>query len=55
MKLSDEVMLEIVDIFRQGLAEGKDVSDLLRDLDLEFYFTKLSLSTAYKISKGRAV
>jgi hypothetical protein len=34
MKLSKTVLLEIVEIIREGLAEGKDISDGLRQLDL---------------------
>lgn len=35
MKLSNEVMFEIIDIVREGLAEEKDISQMLRDIDLE--------------------
>ena len=35
MKLSKTALLEIVEIIREGLAEGKDISDGLRQLDLE--------------------
>ncbi len=34
MKLSDDVLLEIVDIVRKGIAFGEDISQMLRDLDL---------------------
>ncbi len=34
MKLSKTALLEIVEIIREGLAEGKDISDGLRQLDL---------------------
>lgn len=34
MRLSDEVLLEIVDIVRKGIAFGEDISQMLRDLDL---------------------
>lgn len=34
MKLSPEALLEVVNILRLGLSEGKDVSQMLRDLDL---------------------
>lgn len=65
MKLNDEVLLEIVDIVRIGLVEGKDVSDLLRDLDLDVEKgvaeaasiigsqDHLTLSQGYKARKGR--
>lgn len=66
MKLSEDVLLEIVDIVRTGLTEQKDVSDLLRDLDVDIVTTKLNedgsadkqditLSLAYKARKGRVV
>lgn len=35
MKLSPEALLEIVDIVRQGFVTESDVSQLLRNLDLE--------------------
>ena len=35
MKLADDALIRIIEIFRQGLMEGKDVSDLLRTLELE--------------------
>ena len=34
MKLSDAALLTIMDIFRQGIVEAKDISELLRNLDL---------------------
>lgn len=34
MKFSDEVLLEIVDMVRKGIAFGEDISQHLRDLDL---------------------
>ncbi len=35
MKLADDALIRIIEIFRQGLMEGKDISDLLRELELE--------------------
>ena len=35
MKLADDALIRIIEILRQGLMEGKDISDLLRGLDLE--------------------
>lgn len=35
MKLADESLLQILDIFRKGIIEGCDCSQLLRDLQLE--------------------
>jgi hypothetical protein len=35
MKLADDALIRIIEIFRQGLMEQKDISSLLRELDLE--------------------
>jgi hypothetical protein len=35
MKFADDALIRIIEIFRQGLMEGKDISDLLRGLKLE--------------------
>jgi hypothetical protein len=35
MKLADDALIGIIEIFRQGLMENKDISELLRGLDLE--------------------
>lgn len=35
MKLEKDALLVILDIFRKGLTEGKDISDLLRNLELQ--------------------
>lgn len=35
MKLADDALIRIIEILRQGLMEEKDISQLLRDLDLE--------------------
>ena len=59
MKLGEDVLLEIVEIVRTGLSEGKDISDLLRDMDLDVddsaLVDKLVLSPAYRARKGRVV
>ena len=34
MKLSNAALAEIVDIFREGILEGKDMSSRLREIDL---------------------
>jgi hypothetical protein len=34
MKLGKTALLEIIDIVREGLLEGKDISEKLRELDL---------------------
>lgn len=60
MKLGDDVLVEIVDIVRTGLVEQKDISDLLRELDLEQLTQMddmspriLTLTKEYKARKGR--
>lgn len=55
MKLSEEVLVEIIDIVRQGIAEGKDISELLRAMDLVVTFgeNKIGLSLEYLRTKGR--
>ncbi len=35
MKLADDALIRIIEILRQGLMENKDISQLLRSLDLE--------------------
>jgi hypothetical protein len=35
MKLADDALIRIIEIFRRGLMDNKDVSVLLRELDLE--------------------
>jgi hypothetical protein len=54
MKLSKVALIEIVEIVREGLSEGKDISELLRQLDLApiidicpEHDTVLCLSEAY--------
>lgn len=63
MKLGNDVLIEIVDIVRDGIANGKDVSEALRNLDLTqdvvladtYENQRLVLSNSYKSSKGRVV
>ena len=46
MKLADDALIRIIEILRQGLMENKDISDLLRTLDLEVNSTgKLGVSS----------
>lgn len=59
MKLGDDVLMEIIDIVRTGLSEGRDISDLLREMDLEqpaqvddFSPRVLCLSKEYKDRKS---
>jgi hypothetical protein len=47
MKFSDDVLLEIVDIVRRGIATGTDVSQMLRDLDLEESDGRLVMTAGY--------
>ena len=59
MKLAPEALLEIVNILRTGLAEGKDVSQALRELDLVVDPTDpsqstLALSVGYKAVRAAA-
>lgn len=35
MKLGTDVLLQIVEAVRKGITEGKDISELLRELDVE--------------------
>lgn len=44
MKLADDALIRIIEILRQGLMENKDVSELLRELDLEPRGEKLGVS-----------
>lgn len=60
MKLNEDVLLEIVEAVRIGLVEGKDVSELLRDIDVatdapdtDGLVKTVSLSAGYKARKGR--
>ncbi len=63
MKLGNDVLVEIVDIVRDGIANGKDISQSLRDIDLvqdvvladTYENQKLVLSNSYKSAKGRVV
>lgn len=44
MKLADDALIGIIEILRVALVEAKDVSQLLRSLDLEEREGKLTLS-----------
>ena len=63
MKLGEDVLLEIVDIVRDGIVSGTDVSEKLRQLDLAtsesngsvYASSVLKLSNEYLSSKGRVV
>lgn len=45
MKLNEIVLLEIVDIVRDGITQSKDISQSLRNLDLVFCDETQSLLT----------
>jgi len=60
MKLGEDVLLEIVEIVRTGLVENRDISDMLRDIELEqptqvddMSPRRVCLSREYKERKGR--
>lgn len=54
MKLDKNVLIEIVSIVQEGLMEQKDISDGLRNLDLENREEGfLGLSDSYYSDKGR--
>ncbi len=46
MKLADDALIRIIEIFRQGLMENKDISELLRELELDVSGGKLAISAA---------
>lgn len=47
MKLAPDALIGIIEILRKALVENTDVSDLLRDLDLEIdSLGRLTLSTS---------
>lgn len=49
MKLADNALLEIIDIVREGISEGRDISQMLRDLDLSSTDDgRLGLSSTYQ-------
>lgn len=54
MKLSKEVLIEIVSIVQDGILEGRDISDGLRDLDLIQKEDQLNLSEEYVAQHPRA-
>ena len=61
MKFSEMVLAEVVEILRVGLSEGKDISDLMRNIDVEVVQSPMTgsgldvvdLSDEYLKSKGR--
>jgi hypothetical protein len=54
VKLAPEVLIELVDIFRRGLAECRDMSETMRELDLEVVDGKIQLSNEYRVKVGRS-
>lgn len=59
MKLAENALLEVVEILRKGLSEGTDVSEMLRELDLQVEKAKgeslLKLSDKYLAARGRVL
>ena len=53
MKLGKNVLVEIVSIVQGGLVHQTDVSDDLRNIDLELEGDELVLSHDYLKAKGR--
>ncbi len=54
MRFASDVLLEIVNIVREGLAESKDISQMLRelDVDLDSSTQTIALSSDYRKQKG---
>lgn len=48
MKLHGEVLLEIISMFQKGILEETDISELMRELDLEQKDGLLVLTEEYK-------
>lgn len=46
MKLADDALLCIIEAFRKGLMEERDISDLLRQIDLVEKEGKLGLTAS---------
>lgn len=59
MRLGPDALLEIVDIVRNGIVNGMDISQQLRELDLEQSFEEdgeqLSLSRQYLQNKKEKI
>jgi phage gp36-like protein len=51
MKFGEDTLLEIVEIVRRGLVDMKDISQSLRDVDLEIRNDRVCLTSKYV--KGR--
>ena len=52
MKLAEDVLLEIMSIVQTGIIEMKDVSEMLRNVDIEVSEdNKLTLTKEYKSKK----
>lgn len=54
MKFGKSVLLEIVDLFRDGILTGNDISQALREIDLVANNGTLELSPEYIKSHPRA-
>lgn len=55
MKFAEDVLVEIVAIVQKGFAEGRDVSELLRQVDVDVDYVpagnRVQLSESYKKSR----
>ena len=54
MKLSKEVLLEIMALVQDGILYGQDISEKLREVDLLVINEELVLTEDYKTSNPRA-
>lgn len=54
MKLGKTVLVEIVDVVQRGILEMRDVSELLRELEVVERDGEVELSDEYLIARGRA-
>ncbi len=53
MKLASDALLEVLETIQHGIATLSDVSEKLRQIDLEEYDGQLRLSDSYLLEKGR--
>lgn len=56
MRFGPDLLLEIIDIVRQGLVESKDISQMLREIDVQMESSTQTvvLSDLYKERKSGA-
>ena len=53
MKLGKTVLVEIIDIVRQGLVEGADISQKLRDVEFEDVCGNVELTAQYIVDREK--